>query len=73
MDPADGNPIRFARDAQSYTIYSVGADRQDNQGDLSSELRGVLEKGWGRRHPAGRDQGVRILVHYPRFRSQRLP
>lgn len=62
MDPATGHPVRYGRDAVSYTIYSVGSDGVDDGGDLSSELRAVIERGWGRRAIRGRDEGVRVLI-----------
>ena len=63
VDPAGGGPLRYVRDATSYTIYSVGPDGADNGGDLSSELRAVIERGWGRREIRGRDEGVRVRGH----------
>lgn len=63
MDPAVGGPLRYVRDATSYTIYSVGPDGADNRGDLSSELRAVIERGWGRREIRGRDEGIRVRVN----------
>jgi len=63
LDPLSGAPVLYARDATSYTIYSVGPDGDDNGGDLSSELRAVIERGWGQRAIRGRDQGVRVLIH----------
>ncbi len=63
MDPTDGGPVRYVRDAASYTIYSVGSDGVDNGGDLSSELRSVIERGGGRRDIRGKDQGVRVVMH----------
>ncbi len=32
MDPFDGKPLRFRRDDSGYSLYSVGEDRQDNEG-----------------------------------------
>jgi len=62
-DPLSGRSMLFRSDHASYTIYSVGADGKDDGGDLSSELRTVIERGWGRRLLRGRDTGVRVLVH----------
>jgi hypothetical protein len=32
LDPYDGQPLRYRKLGIGYTIYSVGADREDNQG-----------------------------------------
>ena len=62
VDPNGDGPLRFKPDATSYTVYSIGGDRRDDGGDLSSELRQVKERGWGRRVLRGRDIGVRVLL-----------
>jgi len=62
VDPDGDGPLRVKTDATSYTVYSVGSDRRDDDGDLSSELQQVKERGWGRRTIRGRDQGVRVLL-----------
>jgi hypothetical protein len=36
-DPFDGNPIRYGRLSRGYVVYSVGKDRQDNQGKETRE------------------------------------
>lgn len=65
MDPATGNPLRYVRDVVSHTIYSVVSDGVDDGGDLSSALRAVIKRGWGRREIRGTDQGVRVLLNQP--------
>ena len=62
LDPFTGEPLRYKRDEDGYTIYSVGADEKDDGGDLTSGLREALEKGFGRKELRGRDEGVRVLT-----------
>src|SRR5262249_4859609 len=38
VDPFNGNPLRFRRLPDGLVIYSVGADRKDNGGNLSREI-----------------------------------
>ena len=61
-DPYSGRPLLFRRAESGYTVYSVGANQQDDQGDLSSELERVQRQGWGRRLIRGADVGVRVLT-----------
>ncbi|MGH8638522.1 MAG: hypothetical protein ACREUZ_15400, partial [Burkholderiales bacterium] len=44
------------------TMYSVGPNQRDDQGDLSSELERVQQQGRGRRSIRGADIGVRVLI-----------
>ena len=62
VDPFSGRPLLFRAGADAYTIYSVGPNRKDDGGDLTSELRGVVARGWGRRVIRGADVGVRVLI-----------
>ena len=63
MDPASGHEILYRQQAGAYVIYSVGVDGKDDRGDLNSELLQVIKRGWGRRTIAGRDVGIRVVVH----------
>lgn len=65
VDPASGQPLRYKTDASSFTIYSLGADGKDDGGDLTSQLREVEERGWGRRLLRGKDVGIRVLLDPP--------
>ena len=62
VDPFSGRPLLFRATADAYTIYSVGPNQKDDGGDLTSELRGVVARGWGRRVIRGADVGVRVLI-----------
>jgi hypothetical protein len=61
-DPYSGRPLLFRPAKDGYTVYSVGPNQQDDQGDLSSELQRVEQQGWGRRLIRGTDVGVRVLI-----------
>jgi len=61
-DPYSGRPLLFRPAKDGYTVYSVGPNQQDDQGDLSSELQRVQQQGWGRRLIRGTDVGVRVLI-----------
>ncbi|MDP2321206.1 MAG: hypothetical protein Q8O42_17920 [Acidobacteriota bacterium] len=62
QDPVTGQALLFKKEARSYTIYSVGTDKQDNGGDLNSELLQVIKQGHGRRTIRGADLGVRVVL-----------
>jgi hypothetical protein len=62
VDPFSGRPLLFRPSADAYTIYSVGPNQKDDGGDLTSELRGAVERGWGRRAIRGADVGIRVLI-----------
>ena len=62
VDPFTGRPLLFRLSADAYTIYSVGPNQKDDGGDLTSELRGAVERGWGRRAIRGADVGIRVLT-----------
>jgi hypothetical protein len=62
VDPYSGRPLLFRPAKDAYTVYSVGPNQQDDQGDLSSELQRVQQQGWGRRSIRGTDVGVRVLI-----------
>lgn len=62
VDPYSGRPLLFRPAKDAYTVYSVGPNQQDDQGDLSSELERVQQQGWGRRSIRGSDVGVRVLT-----------
>jgi DNA-directed RNA polymerase specialized sigma24 family protein len=61
MEPS-GAPLLYKREPGAYTIYSVGLDRQDDGGDIASELHDAIAAGRARRDIRGRDIGVRVLV-----------
>jgi hypothetical protein len=61
-DPYSGQPLLFRSAKDAYTVYSVGPNQQDDQGDLSSELERAQQQGWGRRLIRGTDIGVRVLI-----------
>lgn len=63
LDPASGKPLLYRQQPDAYVVYSVGPDEKDDAGDLSSELQQVIKRGWGRRIIAGRDVGVRVVLH----------
>jgi hypothetical protein len=62
VDPYSGRPLLFRPAKNAYTVYSVGPNQQDDQGDLSSELDRAQQQGWGRRLIRGADVGVRVLT-----------
>jgi hypothetical protein len=62
VDPYSGRPLLFRPEKVAYTVYSVGPNQQDDQGDLSSELERAQQQGWGRRSIRGTDIGVRVLI-----------
>lgn len=62
VDPYSGRPLLFRPEKVAYTVYSVGPNQQDDEGDLSSELQRVQQQGWGRRLIRGTDVGVRVLI-----------
>ncbi len=39
-DPIDGEPLRFRRTSDGITIYSIGTDKTDNEGQLCRESSG---------------------------------
>jgi hypothetical protein len=61
-DPATGGPLLFQVTHDAFTIYSVGLDKRDDGGDLTSDLRAVDERGWGQRRLRGKDVGIRVLL-----------
>lgn len=61
-DPYSGRTLLFRAAKDAYTVYSVGPNQQDDQGDLSSEFERVQQQGWGRRLIRGADIGVRVLI-----------
>jgi hypothetical protein len=63
-DPLSGRPLLYKRDDNSYTVYSVGSDKKDDGGDLTSEFDKVVEQGWGRRVIRGRDIGIRVVIRH---------
>lgn len=62
VDPYSGRPLLFRPEQDAYTVYSVGPNQQDDQGDLSSALERAQQQGWGRRLIRGTDIGVRVLI-----------
>lgn len=62
LDPATGAPMLFKKDAAAHTIYSVGPDKRDDGGDLTSELLKAIKTGYGRRTIRGADIGVRVVI-----------
>lgn len=62
LDPYSGRPLLFRSANYAYTVYSVGPNQQDDQGDLSSELERAQQRGWGRRLIRGTDIGARVLI-----------
>lgn len=38
MDPFDGRPLRYRKTADGVMVYSVGPDREDNNGELTDDL-----------------------------------
>lgn len=62
LDPVTGQALLFKKQAGAYSIYSVGTDKQDNGGDLNSELLQVIKQGHGRRIIRGADLGVRVVI-----------
>jgi hypothetical protein len=62
-DPIDGEPLRFRRLADGVVIYSIGFDKQDNQGNLNRE----------RPHDAGADLGMRLWDPARRRQPPRAP
>lgn len=62
QDPVTGRALLFKKDVGVYTIDSVGTDKQDNGGDLNSELLQVIRQGHGRRTIRGADLGVRVVL-----------
>jgi hypothetical protein len=60
LDPFTGQPLRFIRSSDSYTIYSPGEDRAGNGGDIGEwvpDVRGGYPRG------KGRDIGIRVPLH----------
>jgi hypothetical protein len=62
QDPLSGGPMRLHTEPGAYTVYSVGMDGDDDGGDLASELKESIKRGWGPRQVRGQDIGVRVLV-----------
>jgi hypothetical protein len=62
QDPYSGASLLYESEATSYTVYSVGPDRADNGGDLTSELLAAQKRGYGPRSLRGLDAGVRVLL-----------
>jgi len=62
QDPVTGGPLRFKKAADAYVIYSVGPDKKDDGGDLTSELLKTIKQGYGPRVVRGADIGVRVLT-----------
>jgi hypothetical protein len=50
VDPFSGQPIRYARLADSYVVYSVGVNRSDDKGDVSAQWAGGSDLGIAVRH-----------------------
>ncbi len=61
-DPFTGASLRYRVGPDAYTIYSVGPNLKDDDGDLTSELDQTLRRGWGGRTIRGADIGVRVLI-----------
>jgi hypothetical protein len=62
LDPYSGRPLLFRPQGIAYTVYSVGPNQQDDEGNLSSELERARQQGWGSRVIRGTDIGVRVLI-----------
>lgn len=62
MDSYAGEPLRYRLGDGDYVVYSVGADAQDDGGDVTSELRVALSRGATVTRARGRDEGVRIRM-----------
>jgi hypothetical protein len=62
-DPMDGRPLRYRRLADGVVIYSLGGDKQDNQGALHPD-------NW---HQEGGDWGVRLWDPGRRRQPPRMP
>lgn len=63
VDPASGKDMLYHKETGAYVVYSVGYDGKDDGGDINSELVEVIKRGWGRRNIAGRDVGIRVVMH----------
>jgi hypothetical protein len=60
IDPFDGARLRFSRAADGYTIYSVGADQEDDGGKVGEWAPDLLQR---RRDTSGPpDIGIQIRV-----------
>lgn len=62
IDPYSGAGLLFAKDGNAYTVYSVGPNRVDDRGDLTSELAATIKQGFGFRVIRGLDVGVRVVL-----------
>ncbi len=61
-DPFTGASLLYRLGPDAYTVYSVGPNHKDDDGDLTSELEQAIKRGWGRRTIHGADIGVRVLI-----------
>jgi hypothetical protein len=61
-DPYTGSALQYRRGAGRYTIYSVGPDKKDDGGDLTSEFMAAVARGQKFRRIRGKDVGVSVLV-----------
>lgn len=61
-DPYSGQPLLFRQDDVAYTVYSVGANQQDDAGELWSQRQRIERRRPGIRVPGGADIGVRVLL-----------
>lgn len=57
VDPVTGEALRYRRDAISYSIYSVGNDREDNGGDFSPQIPTIAN-----RQSRSADIGIRVTI-----------
>lgn len=62
VDPYSGSELLYGKSSGAYTVYSVGPNRADDGGDLTSELEAVIQQGFGRRIIRGLDVGVRVIA-----------
>ena len=62
QDPYTGSPLQYRRAADRYTIYSVGPNKKDDGGDLTSDFQAAGKRGQKYRRIRGADAGVVVLV-----------
>jgi hypothetical protein len=66
VDPFSGKPVRFVRDATSYTVYSVGPNGADDGGDQAGTRIAINSATRGPEPRMTGDIGVRIRMSSPK-------
>lgn len=62
VDPFSGGPLLFRPAADAYTIYSVGSNQKDDDGDVAMDLTPSAKRGPDGTIIRAADTGIRVLT-----------